>query len=390
MEDLIIVRDLQEFDALLPEWNRFLQEDATDHNIFQVPALIRQEIESGEVGDLLIMGVRRDGRLSCVAPFYVVDEKYSLNLGVLRLATFRARVLRIFGDQLITSREGDVEQDLDRVFSELNALNRKFDLIAISSVPCSGPIWTYFEGELHSRAGFQLRRITFKGAIVRQLRLHGSFDDYLKSMSRKTRYSLKRGVKKFMEATNGTAEFLKITAPGQVADFLENIDRIYANSWQAKTFGYEKRHTPQVEAKLLEAARNGWLRSYLLLSEGGPVAFVLGFQYKDIYYYHDIAFDGDWRAHSPGNVLNMHLIEDLFCCEMPAVLDFGFGENEYKRILGNHSFEATDVYILKSGVNYGSMLVRSQHLLSRGYTGIHSLVTRLGVAGWLRRLLKHR
>ena len=390
MNESVLIRSLQEFDAFVPEWRQFLQQHADHATVFQDPALVRLEIESGQAGELLIIGVRRDGKLRCVAPFHVVTETFPLRLGVVRLAGFRARVLRLFGDRVISAATGDVEGDLDQVFGRLAALGGEFDLCAVSSVPCDGPLWRYFGGGQRRRCGFSLRRTTFKGAIVRQLRLQGSFEDYLQTMKRKTRYNLNRSVKKFIEATGGTARFSTISEPGQVASFLRDLDCVYARSWQARTFGYQPRHTPREEARLLEAARHGWLRSYLLACEQGPVAFVLGFQYDGVYDYHEIGFDSDWRAHSPGNVLNMYLLEDLFARDRPQVLDFGFGENDYKRIFGNHAFEASNIYLLKPGINRGSLLVRSQYRLSRLYTALHTLATRLGLDAWLRKVLKHR
>ncbi len=78
-------------------------------------------------------------------------------------------------------------------------------------------------------------------------------------------------------------------------------------------------------------AESSMLRCYLLYMREDPVAFIRGYQYEGTYYYEEIGFDKDFRHLEPGTGLNFFVLQDLFSHDKPQRLDFGFGENDYKR-----------------------------------------------------------
>ena len=77
-------------------------------------------------------------------------------------------------------------------------------------------------------------------------------------------------------------ELLRVTAPEQVADFLDHVDRIFQVTWRAKTMGRWERNTPAQVAHFREIAERGWLRSYLLVARKRPVVFLIGYQYAGL------------------------------------------------------------------------------------------------------------
>lgn len=117
------------------------------------------------------------------------------------------------------------------------------------------------------------------------------------------------------------------------------------------------------------------MRSYVLMAEGSPVAYQLGYQYRETYYCDSIGFDAGWRDYSPGKVLSHLLIEDLFGERTLRTLDFGFGYNDYKRDLGNHAEERAQASlaltargrVVLSGVDASERLGAAARDLSRKF-----------------------
>jgi CelD/BcsL family acetyltransferase involved in cellulose biosynthesis len=78
-----------------------------------------------------------------------------------------------------------------------------------------------------------------------------------------------------------------------------------------------------------------------------PIAFVVGTQESGVYHYEHPAYDPSWGAYNPGTVLLHRMLEDLFAYDRPAQLDFGPGENEYKRLYSNRAEDAASVLVVR-------------------------------------------
>jgi CelD/BcsL family acetyltransferase involved in cellulose biosynthesis len=80
------------------------------------------------------------------------------------------------------------------------------------------------------------------------------------------------------------------------------------------------------------------------------VAFVLGFQYRGVFHYSDVAYDEEFAGLSPGSVLLFLLLEDLFGHCRPSILHFGIGEADYKRRFSNFKEYDNEVLLMRSGL----------------------------------------
>lgn len=73
---------------------------------------------------------------------------------------------------------------------------------------------------------------------------------------------------------------------------------------------------------------------HILYFENIPVAFRVGFVVNNIFFASQIAFSDKYRAYSPGNVLLVKFIEEFGIGKIKKV-DFGSGNNEFKRTVSN-------------------------------------------------------
>lgn len=107
---------------------------------------------------------------------------------------------------------------------------------------------------------------------------------------------------------------------------------IYAASWKAA-----EPYPDMVHAIAEEAARRGALRLGILRDGDRAVAAQLWTIEGDTACIHKIAHDTDEDTHSPGTLLSHHMFEHMIDREKVARIDYGTGDNAYKRDWMEHS-----------------------------------------------------
>ena len=141
--------------------------------------------------------------------------------------------------------------------------------------------------------------------------------------------------------------------PGSLADFLERAQTISRNSWQSRRLGPRIQNDDCEVDRLTQLALLGFLRCYVLSTADGharggnvPVAFVIATQCNGEFMYEEIGYDQSFAGLSPGKVLLIKLIEDLYGNNLPQCLDFGGGDAEYKQLFSNRSYRSGNMLLL--------------------------------------------
>jgi CelD/BcsL family acetyltransferase involved in cellulose biosynthesis len=106
--------------------------------------------------------------------------------------------------------------------------------------------------------------------------------------------------------------------------------------------------TADVRQRIELAARQGWLRAYVLYIAERPCSLWIGMHYRDSFVSEYLGYDPELRRLGPGMFLIMHVIGDL--CEKKGgqavkELDFGLGHAEYKGALGTTSWLEAGIFI---------------------------------------------
>lgn len=132
---------------------------------------------------------------------------------------------------------------------------------------------------------------------------------------------------------------------------LEEIERLIEVVCRIEKFTYKNGlaigFTDSVlnRALLEQAARDGWLRAYVLYVSGEPCAFQLDIHYRRTQFTEYGSFDPRWERGSPGIVLLIKVLEEL--CRDPQIdtLDYGFGDALYKEKFGTACWQEKSVYL---------------------------------------------
>jgi len=223
------------------------------------------------------------------------------------------------------------------------------DCVYIDSLPTDSFLWNYLKKVGTERKNYLLY-IPDGVRPYHSLLLPPTFDEYLSNFKRKKRYNLERQVKMLRDYGDGKLDMIRVDSEDRIQDFLEGAVSISQNSWQQTRIGTRIDNSPQRHAKLADLAERGLLRSYLLICGEKPCAFILGYQFRDVYHYVEIAYDQSFTKFSPGTVLLYLLIEDLIRHNAPQKVNFGVGHASYKQEFGNIHNEDASVLLLRKTI----------------------------------------
>jgi CelD/BcsL family acetyltransferase involved in cellulose biosynthesis len=93
------------------------------------------------------------------------------------------------------------------------------------------------------------------------------------------------------------------------------------------------------------ALDGGWFCAWVLYLDGVPCAFELGHRCDDTFIVAAKGFDPDYGRQNVGKVIQLKMLEDLVADPDIRIVDFGFGDADYKRRLATREWEETDVLV---------------------------------------------
>lgn len=174
----------------------------------------------------------------------------------------------------------------------------------------------------------------------------GSFDDYLQSFSGKTRSTLKRKERKLASLSGGFLDARLYRGLSGVDEFHHHARNVSAKTYQEKVL---KAGLPQGEdfhIKIRSLAREDAYRGWVLFLDSTPISYLyLPAVGKTLIYSH-LGYDPDHAALSPGTVLQLEAIRQLFEEKRFSALDFTEGDGQHKRLFATDGIECVDLLLL--------------------------------------------
>jgi CelD/BcsL family acetyltransferase involved in cellulose biosynthesis len=221
------------------------------------------------------------------------------------------------------------------------------------------------------------------------LRLPDSFDEFVRSRSRKTRENL-RVYRNRLHRDHGDALSLRVYhEPGELEELLRAVEEVAAKTYQR---GLGVAPPDSLEERTLTALQleRGWYRAWVLSANDRPIAFWSGAGFNGTFFVGTPGYDPEFAEYSIGTYLLMRVIEDLIADDAIHSLDYGLGESEYKRRFGSDSWEEEDVLIFAPTfrgvrVNATRTALEGAVALGRGVAARTGLTARVK-RRWRRRL----
>lgn len=315
-----------------------------------------------------------DGRsVAGLALFRDEPAKLALRLGPVTVGSFAMRrfamnVTPLFSSELSPAQCEAYAGDLvNKVCSELPP----GAAVLLRSLQLSSPVTSYVTRESLPRARREFRAVRH-GRRQRHYRIElpGSFDDYLRRMTKSNRRDLKRTLRRFDVAVAGQWRARCYTAADEVSSFYAQAAGIARKSWQSTRLGVGLNNRPSLEGAFENIARLGWFRGYILYAKEAPIAFQVGFVHKGVYYLKVTGFDPACAKLHVGVVLLLEILKDLIANDVaPDGVDLGTGENLLKARLSNQATQEAYYYLFPRtawGVSLSAALGMTNGLSSLG------------------------
>lgn len=195
-------------------------------------------------------------------------------------------------------------------------------------------------------------------ALVRQrytrsfVDLSAGFDRWFGALSANTRQGLKRKAKRLAAESGGALDIRRFRTPEELATFHPIARALSARTYQERLVGAG---LPEDLAALRRRAAADGVRAWLLYLRGEAIAYLCCTAEGDTLLYTHVGHDPDLAALSPGAVLQLEALRDLFGDRF-AWFDFTEGEGQHKRQMASGGIACVDLLLLRPTLAHRAML----------------------------------
>jgi hypothetical protein len=356
-------------------WEELVQEFGSPYGMYASPDWILHILETS--GNPVRVWKVRDssGKLQGVVPLEISQYSLPFQAANRNLATISLRTAHVLGGVPPLPKDPAVHlRFLDAAFS---------DLPECDSLHCDLVPWdSWFSKFLREDQEVRKRYIVHSPFGVRKwhlLRVDGPFEDYMGTLSSKSRHNLRRNVKRLRKRAD-TFELKRVDRPDQVCEFLRHAVEVSKHSWQHRELGERIADDEETRNSMVSLANRGLLRCYVLFSGDEACAFSTAYQRRGVVNCHELGFDQRLSPFSPGKVLIFLMIEDVHVDPDVTLLNFGMGEAEYKRKLSNIETAESSWLIMRRSIR-NRILVKSHAMLDGTVELLKKIARRNGKTG---------
>ncbi len=182
--------------------------------------------------------------------------------------------------------------------------------------------------------------------------LGGNFDQYLASLSTKTRSTLKRKIKKFASLSGGNVDWRVYTAADQMPEYHRLAREVAAKTYQERLFNGAIPGDERFRAQISNLAAANLIRGYLLFLNGAPIAYLHLPIQDGVVEYAYLGYDPAHAEVSPGSVLLYSALQDLFAAQQFSYFDFSYGTGQTKEVFSTAKYLRADVFYFATSLKH--------------------------------------
>jgi hypothetical protein len=296
----------------------------------------------GEIFSPHVVVVRApDGNVVGYAPLLAYVHHARLALGPHQVPIYRGRALRLLGSGVVASPAWRVQ--VERAVAEVLRHTRRARVLRIqeTSLPNSfaqalalGPHrFTPVQSNLLDQVSWSIDPAPALG-------------DWLGALGSKKRNDLTRRQRNVYKKLGEQAHMRVFEHPDDMETYAALMNQVYANSWHAKELPIDWQLPARVEL-FRRLAAQGRLVGHLLLLGDRAVAYVHGYRHDGRYLMDDTGYDEEFAPLGAGSALVFQAVCDLLERHPGDVIDFGYGDNQYKRVLSNRQVPCGSLYLVR-------------------------------------------
>ena len=383
MHKLQVLQTKEQLLAAEEAWQALLSTHEQRNNFNDFTWYLRRLELNNTEGHAVIL--HQDDQPSLLLPGEMVTYRQVYDVSGKKLGQSRFRALRAMGDTIVGPNDTRAH---DQILEYLTGLTPQLDIIWWPQVPVDSDLARYLEDcrEKLSHPYFTRTSPATPRHFI-DLEPFEDYDDYLASRNKKRVREFRRLKKKLQEATGEELTLRTFHSAEQVPELMSLALPLSQKTWQHSTIGQRMGQGDLAEDFIGWVARHGWLRSYVLTCGEAPISFLVAFQFDNCMYFREMGYDPQHFKFSPGNLLWMEALEDLFERDRPRIADFGHGDSALKRFYGNKSHQETTILLVRNTLSNRSRM--AMHSLFQGMISRTSdLAGKAGVASLLRRTIR--
>ena len=381
--DIVIVRDLEGVERLRPLWKQMQLEEPFPAPHADIDRYVAGVKSSADKAQPYIVLAKRQGKPMAMTIGRIEWRTLRIRLGYKTLFSPKIRCLSVVYGGILGQPSDDCCETM--IAELMNALqSREADVVFFNHLRTDSVMHRVCTAKsgFWSRCHRKLAEPHWKTDIPDSVEeLYGRVPH-----SRKRRWD--RNVRQLKKISSSE---IRIACYRQLSDIDQLVDmacRIVDSTYKkGLVVGFT--NSALNRALLEQAARNGWLRAYVLYAGNEPCAFQFDTRYRGTQFTEYGSFDSQWGNGSPGTVLLTKVLEQL--CDEPDVcmLDYGFGHARYKKKFGTDYWHEESVYIYAPRLR--PTLIKLAMSVNQALSDFLSRVaTYLNLDSWIKRTWRRR
>ncbi len=279
----------------------------------------------------------------------------------------------------LTQRDaGEFRDDIPSIGRE--SFPSGIDVISFHDCPIAQPLPRLQLGD-----GFL--RYTINQCFQYSIDMRGTFQEYLATLSSKTRSTLKRKAKKYLEANQGVLDCREYVTAEQMPEFHRLARAIAVETYQERLFDGAIPTGDEFRDRMFKLAAENKVRGFVLFLHGEPISYLYLPASNGILEYSYLGYKPTVSDLSPGTVLLYLALEKLFSEQCFHKFDFSYGQSQTKEVFCTEKSLRADIhYFRRSFKNLGGVFA---HAATDSFSAFGGRVTdRLGLRQRIRRLLR--
>lgn len=215
----------------------------------------------------------------------------------------------------------------------------------------------------------------------------GGFDAYMARFSGKTRSTLKRKCRKLADMNGGTLDVRAYHSATAMPEFLERAIPLSRKTYQTRLLDAGLPEGDKATARMIDLAHRDQSRAWLLFLNDEAISYLYLTIKDDILSYDFLGYAPESAHLSPGTVLQMEALEELFAEGRFRYFDFTEGEGTHKQMFGTDSIPACSFFLLKPDIG-NRLLMGGVNAFDGAVAGVKKLAEKTGGLANIRKLLR--
>jgi CelD/BcsL family acetyltransferase involved in cellulose biosynthesis len=342
----MVLDSADELAAMHGELARLAEMPGAASSPVQHPDWIAYELKSrGDKARAHVLVARDDrGRVIGYAPFLVEDHHARIAFGDHRLGVYRGRVLRMLGSGVVA--EPSRREEAETAIAALLRADRGVRVLRIQETTLPNSFVLALAGR---GRGFASVAVNLLPQVNWTIAPQPDAAGWLAGMDAKRRNDLSRRLRNVYKKLGDDARLRVFTEPADMDEYCALMNQVYARSWHADAQAIDW-NEPARRACFATLAATGRIVGHVLLLGDRPIAYVHGYRLGGRYLLDDTGYDEDFAALGVGSALVFQAVQDLMARHPGETIDFGYGDNQYKRVLATDQAACASLYLVRGAV----------------------------------------